>query len=215
MKAPIDHDSATLLLLSLLAGTLLISCKQEIEKSATPTPPCCRELEASTAFTDGSLYQLETEWTSDVGRKIQLGVLRGTPQIVILFFTHCEFTCPIILSDLRRIEMALPETVRDRVEFLLVSMDSERDTPSVLHEFRETHKLPVANWTLLRGEPDDVRELAALLGVNYKRDERGQFAHSNVITLLNAEGEIAYQEVGLNRNPTPLVGAVERLFQTE
>ena len=36
-----------------------------------------------------------------------------------------------------------------------------------------------------------------LLGVKYRQDGRGQFSHSNLITVLNAQGEIAYQRAGL------------------
>jgi protein SCO1/2 len=35
-------------------------------------------------------------------------------------------------------------------------------------------------------------------GVNYRKDARGQYAHSNLITVLNAQGEIVAQESGLN-----------------
>jgi len=34
--------------------------------------------------------------------------------------------------------------------------------------------------------------------VRYKQDARGQFSHSNLITVLNAGGEIAFQREGLN-----------------
>ena len=67
------------------------------------------------------------------------------------------------------------------------------------------------NWTLLRGAADDVRELAALLGINYAPDARGRFAHSNVITVLNAEGEVAFQQPGLNTDSTPLIDAVTKV----
>jgi protein SCO1/2 len=53
-------------------------------------------------------------------------------------------------------------------------------------------------WTLLRGDNGAVQELAMLLGVKFKKDARGQFAHSNLLTLLNAEGEIVHQHAGLN-----------------
>lgn len=180
--------------------------------SSAGLPPCCRALQPAASFTDGSLYQLNSEWTSDAGKTIRLGVLEGRPQIVTLFFTHCEFTCPLLLHDLRRIESALPAALRERVDFLLISLDAERDTPAALHAYRQTQQLPVSNWTLLRGEPGDVLELAALLGVNYQRDARGQFAHSNMITLLNARGEIAFQLPGVNSDITPFIRAVERLF---
>ena len=61
--------------------------------------------------------------------------------------------------------------------------------------------------------PDDVLELAALLGVKYKRDARGQFAHSNVITVLDANGEIVSQQIGLNGDAAPTATAVQKLLQ--
>jgi protein SCO1/2 len=55
-----------------------------------------------------------------------------------------------------------------------------------------------------------VRELAALLGINYQRDARGLFAHSNVITVLNPEGEVAFQQAGLNKDSKETIAAIEK-----
>ena len=173
-------------------------------------PPCCRAALALGQPTDKSLYLLDSTWTSDVGRQIKLGALRGRPQIVAMFFTHCEYACPILVGELKAIEGRLPADVLGKVDFLLVSIDSKRDTPAELAAFREKRQLARERWTLLRGEADDVREVAALLGVNYAEDSRGQFAHTNLITLLNAEGEIAFQQVSLKQDPTPLLAAIER-----
>ena len=97
-----------------------------------------------------------------------------------------------------------------KVDFLLVSIDATRDTPAALAAFREKRQLARERWTLLRGEADDVRELAALLGVNFAEDARGQFAHTNLITLLNAEGEITFQHAGLKQDPALLIAAIEK-----
>ena len=160
--------------------------------------------------TDKSLYLLDSKWTSDVGREIKLGALRGRPQIVAMFFTQCEYACPILVSELQTIERRLPPAVLAKVDFLLVSIDPKRDTPAALATFREKRALARERWSLLRGEADDVRELAALLGVNYAEDARGQFAHSNLITLLNAEGEIVFHHAGLKQEPAPLIAAIEK-----
>ncbi len=176
--------------------------------AAEPLPPCCRTPLPLGTPTDKSLYLLDSKWTSDVGREIKLGALRGRPQIVAMFFTHCEYACPILVGELKAIESKLPPEVLGKVDFLLVSMDSKRDTPAELATFREKRQLARERWTLLRGGADDVRELAALLGVNYAEDARGQFAHSNVITLLNAEGEIAFPHAGLKQEPASLIAAI-------
>ena len=172
-------------------------------------PPCCRAALDLGKPTDQSLYLLDSTWTSDVGRQIKLGALRGRPQIVAMFFTHCEYACPILVGELKAIEGKLPAEVLGKVDFLLVSIDSKRDTPAELAVFREKRELARERWTFLRGGADDVRELAALLGVNYAEDSRGQFAHTNVITLLNADGEVAFQHTGLKQDPASLIAATE------
>jgi protein SCO1/2 len=101
---------------------------------------------------------------------------------------------------MKRIEAALPKSVREHAGFTLVTIDTERDSPAALHSYRAAHKLPTDRWTLLHGTPDDTLELAALLGVKFKREATGQFAHSNLITILNEEGEIIHQLVGLNQD---------------
>ncbi len=192
----------------LVTGLLGLTACSALRTATATVPPCCRQSVPTSAPTDKSLYQLESIWTSDVGRTVPLGVLRGRPQVMALFFSHCEFACPILVHDMKRIEAALPPELRDKVDFLLVSIDTDRDTPSELHAYRARQELPLKNWTLLTGKPDDIRELAALLGVNYQRDSRGQFSHSNVITVLNSEGEIAHQLIGLNQPVGEVVKAL-------
>ena len=190
----------------LIAGLPALAIAEETKED--PRPPCCRNVEPSKPHTDGSIYQLESKWTSDADKKIRLGVLHGKPQVVAMFFAQCEYACPIILHDMKRIEKSIPEALRDQVGFLMVTFDTERDTVSALHAYRKTHSLSNKNWTLLRGDSEDVRELAALFGVNYRKDARGQFAHSNLITVLNAEGEIIHQQKGLNQ---PVNDTVEKI----
>jgi protein SCO1 len=115
------------------------------------------------------------------------------------------------VGDMKNIEAALPENVRTNVGFTLVSFDSQRDTPAVLKAYRAERHLNNENWTLLRGEADDVRELAALLGVIYREDSKGDFAHSNLITVLNADGEIIFQQPGVNIDPAEIVRQVEQI----
>jgi protein SCO1/2 len=195
--------------LALIVGIPLLTAASDSSQHSCCTPAAPA---TSTNFTDQSLYQTESTWTTDEGKQIQLGALRGRPRVVAMFFTSCQFTCPIIVNDLKRVEAALPDNVRTNVGFTLISFDSDRDIPTVLKAFRVHSGLPESNWTLLHGDPDAVRELAALLGVNYRQDARGQFAHSNLITVLNAGGEIVYQQAGVNLPPDELVKKLVALF---
>jgi hypothetical protein len=51
------------------------------------------------------------------------------------------------------------------------------------------------------------------LGVIYRQDAKGDFAHSNVITVLNAEGEIVFQQPGVNVPPDKIVQTLEKLVK--
>ncbi len=161
---------------------------------------CAAKEEAATAplaLSDKSLFQLDSTWTNDFGSSVKLASLQGRPQVIVMFFANCAYACPLLVYQMQQIEAALPEALRKNVGFTLVSFDPERDTPAALHKYRAQHELK-DNWTLLRGSSDDVFELAALLNVKFKKDAQGQFEHSNVITLLNPDGEIAFQQIGLN-----------------
>jgi protein SCO1/2 len=172
---------------------------------------CCLSSMATGKPTDKSIYQVDSRWTTDAGKEITLAALSGRPQVVVMFFANCTYACPILVSDMQRIEAALPAEIRKRVGFTLVSFDSRRDTAAALADYRRSRRLNAENWTLLHGQPDDILELAALLGVRYKQDAYGQFMHSNVITLLNAKGEIVFQQTGLNSDPQEMISRLGQL----
>lgn len=193
------------LVLALLAG-----CATNAADKCTKS--CCTVSLPPTIFTDKSLYQVESKWTTDAGKQITLGELKGQPQVVAMFFANCQYACPLIVSDMKRIEAVLTPEQRARVGFTLVSFDTKRDTVEALADYRRARDLPVERWTLLRGGSDDVLELAALLGVSYKQDATGQFSHSNIITVLNANGEIVHQQIGLNQDIKETVRIIEKLI---
>lgn len=56
----------------------------------------------------------------------------------------------------------------------------------------------------------DTLELALVLGVKFKREASSQFAHSNLITVLNGQGEIVHQLVGLNQEIEETVERVKK-----
>jgi len=157
---------------------------------------CCVEEKASAPLSDTSLYQLEGKWINDAGESTRLTSLRGRPVILALFFASCEYACPVLVHDMKRLLAALSDDVRPNVQRVLVTFDTVRDTPPALRAFRERMELD-SSWTLLTSTPADIQELAMLVGVKYKQDARGQFAHSNLITLLNGEGEVIHQQAGL------------------
>ncbi len=204
--------TSVLLWLTLAASALAVPNKKPTA-TPEPKPPCCREGLPPGKYSEKSLYTLESKWTSDVGKEVKLDVLRGRPQVIALFFTSCQHSCPLIVGEMKKIENALPAKTRAKVDFLLVSIDPERDTPAALHAFREKYRLGMDHWTLLRGSTDAVKDLAGMVGFRYSPGSNTQFAHSLLITVLNGSGEIVYQQSGLGVDPREAARAAAKFVK--
>jgi protein SCO1/2 len=182
---------------------------ERLSDTALPTHPSKADAPTRITPTETSIYQLDATWTTQAGRSLDLTAFHGRPVVVAMVFTHCSYACPVIVRDMKEIVSALPEEMDETVQRVLVSIDPARDTPEALTRFATAHSLSPDRWTLLRGAPSDVRTLAALLGVRYKPEGDGQFAHTNLITLLNAEGEILHQQNGLGKNAAASAEALQ------
>jgi protein SCO1/2 len=158
-----------------------------------------RALPAGDRAAGQSVYQLDSRWQNQRGEDVPLGLYRGHPTVVLMFYGTCRAVCPLLIGDMKRIEDALPTAVRAQTRFLLVTFDPDTDTPARLLDLARERALDPARWTLLHGSADAVRELATVLGVQYRAVGDGQYAHSNLITLLDGEGVVAYQLEGVRQ----------------
>lgn len=147
------------------------------------------QTQATEALSEKSIYRLEQRWTSQVGKTLSLSDLKGRPAIVTMIFTSCPATCPLLVSDIKALDSQLTKSEKAETQYVLFSMDPARDTPAALLQFSRKMKLD-GRWTLLTSNPDQVRELSAVLGFSYKDLEDGDFTHSTTLYLLSASGEL-------------------------
>lgn len=164
--------------------------------------------------TEESIYHVDSVWNDRDSRQMKLADLRGKVQVVAMVYTHCEYACPRILADMKRIRDALSGEAQSSTNFLIISIDPERDTPERLTQFADENNLGEENWTLLNGNDGDILEVAALLGVKYKRISDTDFTHSNMISVLNREGEIVHQRKQLSDDQSEIIRAIERLMNS-
>jgi protein SCO1 len=158
---------------------------------------------------DFSIYHSESVWTDQHGEPRPLASLAGRIQVVGMVYTSCGYACPRMILDMRRLGDELGD--RDDVSFVLASIDPERDTPERLAEYAEGARLDPAQWTLLHGDEGDVLELAALLGVRYRKMANGEFIHSNLLTVLDRGGQIVHRQMGLGVDPAATLEAIRSL----
>lgn len=161
--------------------------------------------------TSESIYNVDSRWLTRHGNSVKLDSLRGKVQVVAMVYTSCEYACPRILSDMQRVQDGLTDKARTRTNFMIISIDPKRDTPERFREFAAENNLSDEHWTLLHGDQGDILEVAALLGVKYKRISETDFSHSNMITVLNQEGEIVHQRQKLADNQEQTIQQVEQL----
>jgi len=162
---------------------------------------------------DLSVYNLEGEWLDQTGKAMPLVHLTGRVRIVSMVYTNCAFACPMLVADMKRIEASLPKKSRSEVGFVLISVDPERDTPERLLRFADSSRLDATAWTLLNGADGQILEMGALLGVKVRKMPDGEFAHSNVITILDQAGEIAHQQVGVSQDPGESLEVIRALLR--
>jgi protein SCO1/2 len=160
-------------------------------------------------YTENSIYQVNSVWTNQFGNKVNIGDLRGKTQVFTMIFANCTYACPILANDMRRIASELNKDELKDVQFTLISIDPERDTPERLMQFAQDQNLNLAHFQLLTGKRSDIDDLAALTGFRYKKEPDGSFSHSNIITILNEEGEIIHQQVGLNQDITKTLEVIK------
>jgi len=138
-----------------------------------------------------SVYELDGRWRDQSGAARSLASWRGKPVLLAMIYTHCTATCPLAVSELKRIAALEPDA-----RFVLVSLDPQRDDEQRLASYAAERALDPSRWTLLTGSDADVRDLAATLGVRYRRVTADDLAHSNLITLFDREGRIVRQTSG-------------------
>jgi protein SCO1/2 len=154
----------------------------------------------SKSISDLSIYNLPSKWTNQNGQNIEMKDLRGKVIVMVMIYTSCKAACPRLVADMRNIESRLPENIKGNVKLVMVSIDPEVDTPKRLKAFSIENMMEGDQWLFLRSTEENTREFAAVLAVNYKKISPLDFSHSNIISVFNAEGELAYQQEGLGVN---------------
>ncbi|MBI5329021.1 MAG: SCO family protein [Betaproteobacteria bacterium] len=99
-------------------------------------------------------------------RPASLETFRG--KLVVLFFgyTHCPDVCPTTLSDMAQAMKQMKPADAARVQVLFVSVDPERDTPTLLKEY-----VPYFHPSFLglHGTPQEIAAAAQEFKVMYRK----------------------------------------------
>jgi protein SCO1/2 len=167
---------------------------------------------SAAAPSSASVYNIESKWTTQDGSSVALASLGGKPVVAAMGYTTCRNICPAVVADMMWIEKHLPPGTGNAVRFAFFSFDPEVDTPERLTLYAQGHGLDLARWTLLSADDGATRELAAALDVNYRPNDQGGFDHAAVISLLDENGEIVFQQRGAEASSEELLANLNKLL---
>jgi len=179
----------------------------------TPEDPYADQVAAALAepLPADSLYTLELPLVDQHGRPSGLGVGRGHPTLVSMFYASCPTACPMLVGEVQALEDRLTAAERADLRVVLVSLDPDRDTPAVLAEAAERYGVDGARWSLHRTEDEHVRTLSAVLDIQYRDLPDGEMNHSTILTLVDRQGRKVARRDGLGGTVDPLVDALRGL----
>lgn len=180
-----------------LALAALSGCKRSEQvarddgtKSASVASAEPAEPPVDPALANASVFDLGIQLTDQDGQKLSLDGHKG-PVLITMFYATCPAACPLLVADLKAIEAAMDTPTKEATRVVLVSFDPERDTTATLKTLAQKHKIDERRWRFARAADGDVRTLAAVLGIKYRKLPDGQYNHSSVIALLDRKGVVA------------------------
>ncbi len=159
-------------------------------------------------ISDESIFNLTSKWHTEEGKDIELKDLKGKTLVMVMIYTTCKAACPRLVADMRNIEAKIPKENLKDLNFILVSIDPETDTPERLKAFAIENFMDGEQWTFLQGTTNSVREFANVLAVKYKQISPMDFSHSNIISVFNPEGELIHQQEGLGVDNKATIQAI-------
>lgn len=146
--------------LSLIPCVLVLllgaGCRTE---PAAPVPAVAEELPILPIGGDFTL-------TNQDAQPFELASLRGKVVLVFFGYTMCPDACPTTLSKLSAAYARLTEDERARVKALYISIDPERDTPTVMKEHLTYFGVDAVGLT---GSPEDTAKVARQFGAHFER----------------------------------------------
>ncbi len=151
--------------------------------------------------------------TKQDGKRLALKELRGKVLALTFIFASCTDTCPLLTAKMAGIQDRLGPAFGAQVFFLSITVDPERDTPAVLKRYAEAHRANAVGWAFLTGSPSEIREVARRYGIYYKKNARGDVDHTFLTSLVDQNGILRVQYMGVRFNPDEMLRDLQSLLR--
>lgn len=139
----------------------------------------------------------DVPFLNEEGQTVAKAENMGKWSFIFFGYTFCPDICPTTLAVMQQMWIKLTPESQAQTQVVLVSVDTERDTPEVLKTYMDYFD---PSFTAFTGKPASLRSLATQLNAVYARvdrlDEKGEIDpsrgylmdHSANITILDPNG---------------------------
>jgi cytochrome oxidase Cu insertion factor (SCO1/SenC/PrrC family) len=157
-------------------------------------------------------YFSNVELVDQDGRSLKFydEVLKDNVVVISFIFTNCQSACPLMTRNLTMIRDMLREDERRAIQFVSISIDPLRDTPSAMKEFAQKHEADIDGWLWLTGRPDDVNFVTQRLG-SYTDDPE---AHTTTLLAANVRNA-HWTKIPPNVPPNGVVARLRLLVEED
>src|SRR6516165_10816043 len=142
--------------------------------------------------------------TSQDGAPVKLADYRGKVVAVTFIFTLCADTCPVLTPMMSFVQDQLGADFGEKIRFVSITVDPERDTPEVLKDYAQAFGANLAGWAFLTGPPETIRDVTRRYGVFASKTANGDMDHTFLTSVVDPRGVLRVQYVGVRFDPDEL-----------
>ncbi|HEV2292818.1 MAG TPA: SCO family protein [Tepidisphaeraceae bacterium] len=114
--------------------------------------------------------------------------LRGKPWVAAFIFTQCAGPCPMMSSNMAKLQQRVPHPDLKLVSF---TVDPQRDTPQVLKQYAQNLQADESRWSFLTGSEQEMADVARGMLLPFSpATESADITHSTKFLLVDGEGNV-------------------------
>jgi protein SCO1/2 len=98
---------------------------------------------------------------------------------------------------------------------LVVTLDPEHDTSQVLKEYAQLFGAKSEGWLFLSGSLAAIRDVTRRYGVFFEKQPDGSVDHTQLTTLIDADGQMRVQYLGAGFDPEEFRHDLTSLIEKE
>jgi protein SCO1/2 len=147
-------------------------------------------------------------------------IIKDKITLMAMVYTHCPDICPMTTYNMYLVQQRLPKNLQNKVEFVIISFDPNRDTPEVLKKFAEIRDISFDHWTLLSGNAQNTKEVMLKFDIkaiptDSTYDKNGELSynviHTDRISLIDQDGKLRSNYKGSAANISEIIEDIKYL----